>query len=74
MSQTMNQLITPINESINESDNKSINESDKEPNKRSGNESNKESDNKNTTNWYDTNKFNKILTTIVITSLIIKIK
>ena len=37
-----------INESINESDNKSINESD----------------NKNTTNWFDKNKFNKILTTI----------
>ena len=41
---------------IDESDNESINESD--------NESNKESDNKNTTNWYDKNKFNKILTTI----------
>ena len=57
-----------INESINESYNKSINESDnesdKEPNKKSDNESNKESDNKNTTNWYDKNKFNKILTTI----------
>ena len=38
----------PDNESINESDNESINESD----------------NKNTTSWYDTNKFNKILTTI----------
>ena len=59
-----------INESINESDNKSINESDnksdEEPNKKSDNESNKESDNKNTTNWYDTNKFTKILTTIDI--------
>ena len=55
-----------INESINESDNKSINESDKEPNKKSDNESNKESDNKNTIIWYDTNKFNKILTTIDI--------
>ena len=43
---------------IDESDNESINESD--------NESNKESDNKNTTNWYDKNKFNKILTTIDI--------
>ena len=35
-----------------ESDNESINESINE------------SDNKNTTNWYDKNKFNKILTTI----------
>ena len=52
------------NESINESINESDNESDKEPNKKSDNESNKESDNKNTTNWYDKNKFNKILTTI----------
>ena len=50
-----------INESINESDNKSINESD--------NESDKESDNKNTTNWYDTNKFKKILTGIDINKL-----
>ena len=41
---------------IDESDNKLINESD--------NESNKESDNTNTTNWYDKNKFNEILTTI----------
>ena len=59
-----------INESINKSDNKSINESDnesdKKPNKKSDNESNKESDNKNTTNWCNTNKFNKILTTIDI--------
>ena len=59
-----------INESINESDNKSINESDnesdKEPNKKSDMESNKESGNKNTTNWYDTNKFKKILTSIDI--------
>ena len=55
-----------ISESINESDNKSINESDKKPNKTSDNESNKESDNKNTTNWYDTNKFNKIPTNIDI--------
>ena len=62
------------NESINESINESDNESDKEPNKKSGNESNKESDNKNTTNWYDTNKFNKILTILTVTSLIIKIK
>ena len=45
-----------INESINESDIKSIDESD--------NELINESDNKNTTNWYDKNKFNKILTTI----------
>ena len=45
-----------VKESINKSDNKSTNESD--------NESNKESDNKNTTIWYDTNKFNKILTLI----------
>ena len=52
------------NESINESINESDNESDKEPNKKSDNESNKESDNKNTTNWYDKNKFNEILTTI----------
>ena len=37
---------------IDESDNESINESINE------------SDNKNTTNWYDKNKFNKILTTI----------
>ena len=41
---------------IDESDNKSIDESD--------NESINESDNKNTTNWYDKNKFDKILTTI----------
>ena len=45
-----------INKSIDESINESINESD--------NESINESDNKNTTNWYDKNKFNKILTTI----------
>ena len=45
-----------IDESDNESINESINESD--------NESINESDNKNTTNWYDKNKFNKILTTI----------
>ena len=53
-----------IDESDNESINESDNESDKERNKKSDNESNKESDNKNTTNWYDKNKFNKILTTI----------
>ena len=63
-----------IDESDNKSVNESDNESDKEPNKKSGNESNKESDNKNTTNWYDTNKFNKILTILTVTSLIIKIK
>ena len=45
-----------IDESDNESINESINESD--------NKSKKESDNKNTTNCYDTNKFNKTLTTI----------
>ena len=45
---------------IDESDNESINESINE----SYNESINESDNKNTTNWYDKNKFNKILTTI----------
>ena len=49
---------------IEESDNESDKESDKEPNKKSDNESNKESDNKNTANWYNTNKFNKILTAI----------
>ena len=57
------------NESINESDNEpinnksideSINESDNEPINKLTNES----DNKNTTNWYDKHKFNKILTTI----------
>ena len=51
---------------IDESDNEPINESDKEPNKKSDNESNKESNNKNTINWYDTNRFNKILTAIDI--------
>ena len=52
------------NESINKSINESDNESDKEPNKESDNKSNKKSDNKNTTIWYDKNKFNKILATI----------
>ena len=44
------------NTSINESDNKSINESD--------NKSITKTVNSNTTSWYDTNKFNEILTTI----------
>ena len=41
-----------IKESDNESDNESVNESDNK------------SVNKSTTDWYDKNKFNKILTTI----------
>ena len=48
MNQITNQLMNQDNKSIDESDNESINESD----------------NKNTTNWYDKNKFNKILTAI----------
>ena len=44
------------NKSINESDNKSINESD--------NKSNNKQVNINSTSWYDTDKFNKILATI----------
>ena len=49
-----------IKESINESDNESINESIDSLDNKSINES----DNKSTTNWYDKNKFNKILITI----------
>ena len=52
------------NKSINKPDNKSINE----PENRSINELDNRSINKtvnsNTTSWYDTDKFNKILTTI----------
>ena len=52
------------NKSINKPDNKSINE----PENRSINELDNRSINKtvnsNTTSWYDTEKFNKILTTI----------
>ena len=46
----------PDNKSINKLDNKSINESD--------NKSINKEVNSNTTNWYDTDKFNKILATI----------
>ena len=67
-----------IDESINESDNelihKSINESDNKSIEKINKESKKEFiedlkeatdlNNKSTTNWYDKNKFNKILTTI----------
>ena len=52
------------NKSINKPDNKSINK----PENKSVNESDNKSINKtvsgNTTSWYDTNKFNKLLTTI----------
>ena len=47
-------------ESVNESVNKSVNESDN----KSVNESDDKSVNKGTVDWYDKNKFNKILTTI----------
>ena len=54
----------PGNKSINKPDNKSINE----PNNKSINESDNNSINKqvnsNSTSWYDTDKFNKILATI----------
>ena len=46
----------PDNKSINEPDNKSINEST--------NELSSEKVNSNSTNWYDTDKFNEILGTI----------
>ena len=46
----------PDNKSINEPDNKSINEIDNSPIKKEVNS--------NTTSWYDTDKFNKILATI----------
>ena len=66
------------NESYEESDNESDNESYKESDNESIEKINKESEeeffedlkepfslnNKSTTNWYDKNKFNKILTTI----------
>ena len=62
------------NKSDNESDNESINESDNESVKEIDKESEEESikdlkepsslNNKSTTDWYDKNKFNKILTTI----------
>ena len=62
----------PDNKSINEPDNKSINEPDNKSINKPDNKSINESDNKsinktvnsNTTSWYDTDKFNKILTTI----------
>ena len=63
-----------IDESINESDNESINESDNKSIEKINKESKKEFiedlkeaadlNNKSTTNWYDKNKFNEILTTI----------
>ena len=55
-----------INESINESDNKSIEKINKES-KKEFIEDLKEAtdlDNNSTTNWYEKNKFNEILTTI----------
>ena len=52
------------NESVNESVNESNNESNNESDNKSVNESDNKSVNKSTTNWYDKNKFNKILTTI----------
>ena len=69
---------------IDESDNESTNESDNESIEKINKESKKEFiedlkeatdlNNKSTTNWYDKNKFNKILTTIEERILIIKIK
>ena len=63
-----------INKSIDESDNKSINESDNELIEKRNKESKEEFiedlkeatdlNNDSTTNWYDKNKFNKILTNI----------
>ena len=52
------------NESVNESVNESNNESNNESDNKSVNESDNKSVNKGTTDWYDKNKFNKILTTI----------
>ena len=62
------------NKSINESDNESIKESDNESIEKINKESEEEFiedlkepfsvNNKSTTNWYDKNEFNKILTTI----------
>ena len=49
-----------INKSDNKSTRKLINQSINEPDKKSINKT----VNSNTTNWYDTNKFNKILATI----------
>ena len=60
------------NKELNKESNKELNkESNKKLNKEANKESNKElietispKDDENTTNWYDKNKFNKILTTI----------
>ena len=52
------------NKSINEPDNKSINKPDNKSINESDNKSVNKTVNSNTTSWYDTNKFNKILTTI----------
>ena len=62
----------PNNKSINESDNKSINELDNKSINESDNKSINDLDNSsinkevnsNSTSWYDTDKFNKILATI----------
>ena len=53
-----------VNQSVNESNNESDNESNNESDNKSVNESDNKSVNKGTTDWYDKNKFNKILTTI----------
>ena len=61
-----------LNNELNKESNKELNkESNKKLNKEANKESNKElietispKDDENTTNWYDKNKFNKILTTI----------
>ena len=56
----------PISESINESDNKSIEKINKESKKEFIEDLKEATDleNKSTTNWYEKNKFNEILTTI----------
>ena len=53
-----------IKKSDDKSDNESVNESVSESNNESNNESDKKSVNKGKTDWYDENKFNKILATI----------
>ena len=52
------------NKSVNEPDNKSINKPDNISINESDNKSINKTGNSNTTSWYDTNKFNEILTTV----------
>ena len=54
----------PDNKLINKPDNKSINKPDHKSINKPDNKSINKEVNSNTTSWYDTDKFNKILTTI----------